>query len=207
MKYLSILVTLLCSLSIHASLLGSIEGKNSHVYLDILDYQPMNTVALDLKVDGDDEARYRHLSLYLSVDDYMAMFNSEKNYDVELADVTLSATGPLFKRHIVIEKRTRDDNGEIAQKELVVIKLQGDKASVNIKAFRRKKFLFYVGSLKQVSENSVSNINVIRKGVELFSDNRGWPLGRVLTLDGLINAVEDTSTSGLLEACEADCKK
>jgi hypothetical protein len=205
MKKLFAGLLLLASLTTQASLLGSIEGKGGHVYLDILDFQPMNTISLDLNVDGSDDARYRHMATYISVDDYLDLFNSDKEVSFDSDRLSYEAFGSLKNRVVIISLKSLDDSGNVAQKEIATITMSGKTASVKIQAFRRKKIFFYVGDLKQVAENTAYGLEVNRDGVGLFGDNRGWPLGKVTTLEGLEAAVSDTSSNGLKEACEAEC--
>lgn len=207
MKKIFATLMLLGALSTPASLLGSIEGNGSHVYFDILDYQPMNTISLDLNVAGNDQASYRHMATYISVDDYLDLFNSDKDISFDSDRLSYEAFGSVKNRVVIISLKSLDDSGNVAQKEIATITMSGKKASVKIQAFRRKQVFFYVGKLKLVSENTAYDLDINRDGIGLFGDNRGWPLGKVTSLEGLEQAVSDTSTSGLREACEADCKE
>lgn len=206
MKKVLLGMIILASTLSHAGLLGAIEGKNSYVYVDIMDFQPTDTVSFELKVDGNDKDVYRHLFAYLPVDDYYELFNTENDISMSTEKLIYKASGGFDDRTISIEKRALDDSNDIAQKEIATIRIQENKASLEVKAYRRKNILFYVGDLKLVSTNKVSGLSVSRNGVGLFADNRGWPLGKVLTREGLNQATSDTSTESLKQACEIDCE-
>lgn len=198
------LITLL-SLSSQASLLGSIEGQNSYVFLDILDFQPSNQISLELQADGDSESKYRNISTYLPVQDYYLLFNTGENFSVKTPELEYSAFGPKSNRTIIITSLTLDDSQQVAQKEVATLKIKNEKAELTVQAYRKKRVLFYVGELKLVETTTVSNLTVNRDGVELFVDNRGWPLGKVVTQEGLYEASANTSTNALRDSCEAHC--
>lgn len=206
MKSLLFAGLILISAPSFASLLGLIEGSNSYVEVAILDYQPKATVDLEIQVDGTSENGYRHISAYLAVDAYNALFNSNEELSVETETLNYSAKNEYDQRIVTIERLALDDSGEVASKDVATIVMTVDTATLKVQAYRRKQFLVFVGDLKLVSESKMDGLVVYREGISLYGDNKGWPLGKVITQKGLEKATQDTSTSGLKGACEAECE-
>lgn len=212
MKMLSTLLSMSLTLTAHAGLMGKIKGHDeSRLSVSILDYDLRKHVGINIYLDVEGEQGYSHISFYMPIGTYHTIFNSGENTEGEYKDMSTrilySAIGPKEERDIVFEKQFLNDSGrfEIAMKEIVHITLRNSNASIGIEAFRRELTLFYVGELESVAHNTVDNMTIERDGVWLYSDNTSFPLGKVVTIEGLKAAGENTSTKALLEACEAEC--
>ena len=203
-------ITLIALINISASaLVGGFSGQGSDINFDIMDFQEPNTVGIDIKLDGGNDSKYRSVFFNLNVDDYIAIFNTNQvvngNKVRSGSIVSFSASGAVNDRKVRFETESLDDNDEVAQKEVTTITMKNGKASVNIEAYRRKQILFYVGKLKKVSETETVNLVINNDGVGLYGDNRGWPSGKVVSIEALLEAAANNSTSGLKAACEVEC--
>ena len=208
MKKLFIAIAILSSVCVNAQLIGGMQGKDSRIFIDIFDYQSTGTVSFEVRVnEGQEDLNDRQLFSLIPVDGYIDMFLSDKVVEVSGQELSYKASGTVNNRNIEITQVSLDDNGEIAAKKVAKIKIKGDTGSVEVKAFGRTQFLFWVGDLKEKSSAKATGLSIQRDGVVLYGDNRGWPLGKVTTLGGLLRASADTSTRGLKNACEAECNQ
>lgn len=216
MKSLFFLSIYLFSLTASANLIGSASKKNSksNFSISIMDFQRPNSVSLNIFMNGMENARFRQLNKYLPVEMYDEIFHQEipeggYNYGSigDAWDVTVfTARMENGNRVIYIKNTITDpDSREKVGQDFIDITFKGEKASIKFKAIRLVKHFFFFSKLKTVAENEVHNLNVKKDGVWLYGDNKGQPLGRVITYDGLLEAAKDTSTRALIEACEADC--
>lgn len=198
------------SFTVNASLIGGFNGGSSFANFDILDFTPRNTIGINFYIDGEIEQRYRHVSFRLDVNTYNEIFNTDKELSNTLlpdreSKIIYSAKSENGKRTIKFETQFLDDDGMIAMKEETTVVMNNGKASINIKAYTRKVFFGIVGPLRKRSNETVTNLKIDASGVGLFGDNHGHPLGKVVTLEGLLNAASDTSTRALINACEVEC--
>jgi hypothetical protein len=204
---LLIALSILSVMSANASLVGSLEGDKVHAYFDIRDYQQRNTVGVEFDLGNDSvNSKYTQTFFNINVEDYLEIFNTANSVTSESPELDYTAIGIVSQRIISFTSKSIDDGGDIAKKEVTTIRLHGDRADISIEAFRRKRSFFVLGKLKSVSVVTVNDIKIIRNGVSLYGDNRGWPLGKVITETALLKAASDTSTNGLEAACEVDCQ-
>ena len=203
----------------HASLLGKIQAQDdpdgTYMQVAIMDYGPENHVEFGVYLEGTENSYYRHVFLHIPIDFYNSLFNSNEDMEghvegyLSTDEIKYTATSSAEdSRSVTMEVLVKDtsERVDIASKKIVKVDMQGDTATVSIESFgRKKKWFGRLGKLKSVNLKVVKNMMVYRDGVGLYGDNKDVPLGKVLTLEGLKKAGEDTSTSALLKACEAEC--
>lgn len=210
---MKLMVTLLFMVTANASLIGLIENSAIETRFNILDYQEKDTVNFDMRFkSGNGDPNERQVFFNLPIDNYLDIFNSNKNVSVSsqklsLGEISYSATGELTKRNIQISYKTFDDENDVSHKYNITIKLNEDTADLEMKMFGRKRIFFYVTDLRLRVKNKAKNVSFKRNGVCLYGDNLGWPLGKVITEEGLISAAADTSTLNLQRASEAKCDR
>lgn len=207
----SLLMLLLSINFAFAGLFGQakVGQEDTEIFFSILDYGRKNHVYMNIFLEGEGEHRHRQVYGYIPIETYHAVFNTEESLELSIEDgdnqYDFKASGPLNDRSISITTIFYDDDKMVAQKEITTIKLTDVTADIKIEAFRRKQILFYVGKLRKVETTEAFDLPIDRSGVGLFGDNRGWPLGKVNTIEGLIEAGKDTSTEALRNACQVEC--
>ena len=175
-----LVITLLFSIfatGTFANMIGEIENSKAHIHLDILDYMRRNVVHMNATIyEGSGKDSHRSIDLMIPVTTYNTIFNTDQtiNQSIVGSNLEINAYTTESTRYITIVTTELDDSNDVAMRQELDLVLDGNTATMNITHWGRKTISWlYRSKLKITAQNGVSNLDIIKNGVGLFSDNRG----------------------------------
>ena len=166
---------------------------------------------ITLEVDLRSRGRYGSMTTFLSLEDFQLLFASDETVKEITTNGFIGATTASAgnkgdqERWVEIEQRYHDDDGRLVHRKVLSFELSDQQiTAVHLQINKRRQIFGIPLNMKRVFDDG-SELERQATGLGMYRDNRGWPVGRVLSLVGVKKALDDPRETTFSQVCESEC--